>query len=74
MASFFDQEAYKVVLVDQRGCGDSLPFAELEDNNTWALVEDFEKVRKHLHIDKWYVYRGRGHLVFLLVTFFMYIL
>ena len=46
-----------MVLVDQRGCGDSLPFAELEDNNTWALVEDFEKVRKHLNIDKWYVYR-----------------
>ena len=54
MASFFDQKAYKVVLVDQRGCGDSLPFAELEGNDTWSLIEDFEKVRKHLKIDKWY--------------------
>lgn len=54
MASFFDQRAYKVVLVDQRGCGDSVPFAELEGNDTWSLVEDFEKVRKHLNIDKWY--------------------
>jgi proline iminopeptidase len=61
-----------VVLVDQRGCGDSLPFGELKDNNTWALVEDFEKVRKHLNIDKWYVYRGQ--FVYLLVTFFMYII
>jgi proline iminopeptidase len=53
MASFFDQKAYKVILVDQRGCGDSLPFAELDGNDTWSLVEDFEKVRKLLNIDKW---------------------
>lgn len=57
-ARYFDPAKYKVVLVDQRGCGKSLPFADLEDNNTPALVEDFEKVRTKLGIDKWLVFGG----------------
>lgn len=44
MARFFDPKAYKIVLVDQRGCGDSIPFANLQDNTTWDSVRDFEKV------------------------------
>lgn len=58
MAGFFDQQAYKIILVDQRGCGDSVPFAELEGNDTWSLVEDFERVRKHLGIEKWMIFGG----------------
>lgn len=43
-ARFFDPEVYRVVLFDQRGSGKSKPGSELEDNTTWALVEDIEKV------------------------------
>ena len=57
-ARYFDPEAYRIVLVDQRGCGKSLPFAELEENTTGDLVEDFEKVRKTLGIDTWQVFGG----------------
>ncbi len=41
-----------------RGAGKSTPFACLKDNTTWHLVEDTEKVRKHLNIDKWVVFGG----------------
>jgi hypothetical protein len=43
-ARYFDPDAYRIILVDQRGCGKSKPFAELEENTTWDLVADFEKV------------------------------
>jgi proline iminopeptidase len=47
-----------VILVDQRGCGNSTPFADLTDNTTWDLVRDFEKVRKKLKVDRWQVFGG----------------
>jgi len=55
---FFDPVAYRVVLFDQRGAGKSTPFACLEENTTWHLVEDIEKIRTHLGIDKWVVFGG----------------
>lgn len=55
---FFDPEFYRVVLLDQRGSGKSTPFAELRENTTWHLVEDLEKLRKHLKIDRWIVTGG----------------
>ena len=55
---FFDPKHYRIILFDQRGCGKSTPHAELEDNNTWALVEDMEKLREHLKVDKWLVFGG----------------
>lgn len=57
-ARFFDPKAYRIVLVDQRGCGDSTPFADLTDNTTYDSVRDFEKIRKHLGINKWQVFGG----------------
>jgi proline iminopeptidase len=57
-ARFFDPEKYCIVLVDQRGCGKSTPFADLVDNTTWDSVRDFEKLRKKLGIDKWQVFGG----------------
>ncbi len=42
---FFHPNKYRVVCFDQRGCGKSTPYASLEDNTTWALVEDIEKLR-----------------------------
>ncbi|MFM7200555.1 MAG: prolyl aminopeptidase [Myxococcota bacterium] len=55
---FFDPNVYRIVLFDQRGAGRSLPFAELEDNHTGALVEDMEKLRETLGIKKWVVFGG----------------
>ena len=55
---FFDPSAYRIILMDQRGCGKSKPFASLHNNTTWHLVEDIEKLRKHLKIDRWVVFGG----------------
>lgn len=55
---FFDPEAYRIVLFDQRGCGKSKPHASLQDNTTWHLVEDMERLREHLGIERWQVFGG----------------
>jgi proline iminopeptidase len=55
---FFNPDKYRIVNFDQRGCGKSTPYASLEDNSTWALVADIEKLREHLGIDKWQVFGG----------------
>jgi proline iminopeptidase len=58
MRRFFDPARWRVALFDQRGCGRSRPNASLEDNTTWALIEDIERLRRHLKIDKWAVFGG----------------
>jgi len=55
---FFNPEKYKIILFDQRGAGKSTPTASLEDNTTWDLVKDIEKLRELLQIDKWHVFGG----------------
>ncbi|MCU4117002.1 prolyl aminopeptidase [Mycoplasma zalophi] len=55
---FFDPEVFKVILFDQRGCGKSLPAAEIKNNNTHLLIEDMENIRKILNIDKWIIFGG----------------
>ncbi|MAF77554.1 MAG: prolyl aminopeptidase [Halobacteriovoraceae bacterium] len=55
---YFDPKKWRIILFDQRGCGQSTPFAELKENTTWDLVEDIEKLRKHLNIDTWAVFGG----------------
>ena len=55
---YFDPEKWRIIMFDQRGCGKSTPFAELEENTTWDLVSDIEKIRNHLSIDKWVVFGG----------------
>lgn len=56
--AFFDPDQYRVVLLDQRGCGQSRPNAETRENTTWHLVDDIEKLRRHLKIEKWHVVFG----------------
>jgi proline iminopeptidase len=58
MRRFFDAKKWKVALFDQRGCGRSRPNASLEDNTTWALVQDIERLRETLGVDKWTVFGG----------------
>jgi proline iminopeptidase len=55
---FFNPDLYRIILFDQRGCGKSTPYASLEENTTWDLVSDTEKLRKHLEIRKWQVFGG----------------
>lgn len=55
---FFDPEAYRIVLFDQRGSGKSTPHANLEENTTWHLVSDIERLREHLGIEQWMVFGG----------------
>ncbi len=55
---FFDPVAYRIVLFDQRGAGKSRPHASLEENTTWDLVADMERLRRHLGIERWVVFGG----------------
>ncbi len=55
---FFDPNHYRIVMFDQRACGQSTPSAELKDNTTWDLVNDIEKIRQHLQIKDWIVFGG----------------
>jgi proline iminopeptidase len=55
---YFDPKAYRIVLFDQRGSGQSIPHASLEENTTWHLVADIERLREHLGIEKWMVFGG----------------
>ena len=55
---FFNPEKYRIILFDQRGCGKSTPHASLENNTTWDLVSDLEKLREHLGIERWQVFGG----------------
>ena len=57
--SQFNPEKYKILVFDQRGCGKSTPFASLDNNTTWDLVEDIEKLRTEVaKVDKWMVFGG----------------
>ena len=55
---YFNPAKWRVILVDQRGCGQSTPFAELNENTTWDLVNDIEVLRNHLSITRWSVFGG----------------
>ncbi|WP_170343131.1 prolyl aminopeptidase [Ruegeria arenilitoris] len=58
MRRYFDPEVYRVILFDQRGCGRSRPTASVENNTTWHLVADIERLRKLFEIDDWIVFGG----------------
>jgi len=55
---FFDPEVYRIILFDQRGCGRSMPHAELTANTTQALVADIETIREQLGIERWILFGG----------------
>ncbi len=58
MRRFFDPEAYRIILFDQRGCGRSRPVASVENNSTWHLIDDIETIRKTLNINRWVLFGG----------------
>lgn len=55
---YFDPDRYRIILIDQRGAGRSTPHACLDGNTTQALIDDLERVRIHLNIDRWLVFGG----------------
>ena len=54
----FDPARYCLTLFDQRGCGRSTPHASLENNTTWDLVADMERLRSQFGITRWLVFGG----------------
>jgi proline iminopeptidase len=54
----FDPARYDILVFDQRGCGRSRPFAELEANTTWHLVADLERLREMCGHERWQVFGG----------------
>ena len=55
----WNPDKYKILVFDQRGCGKSTPYARLENNTTWDLVDDIEKLRTQVSkVDKWQVFGG----------------
>lgn len=54
----FDPSRYDILTFDQRGCGRSTPFAGLENNTTWDLVADIERLRLMLGHERWLVFGG----------------
>jgi len=55
---FFDPELFCMVQFDQRGCGRSEPLGETAHNHADALIEDIERLRLHLGINRWLVFGG----------------
>ena len=58
MRRFFDPAKWRMMLFDQRGCGKSRPNASLDNNTTWALIEDIEALRVRTGVDQWTVFGG----------------
>src|SRR5262245_10521375 len=55
----WNPEKYKILVFDQRGCGKSTPYASLDNNTTWDLVDDIEKLRTQVaKVDKWQAFGG----------------
>jgi proline iminopeptidase len=54
----FNPDKYNVLLFDQRGSGQSTPHAGLDNNTTWDLVRDLEKLREMVGVEKWQAFGG----------------
>jgi len=54
----FDPIKYRVIGVEQRGCGRSIPFGDTHNNTTQLLIQDFEMIRQQLDVNKWIVFGG----------------
>jgi proline iminopeptidase len=55
---FFNPELYHIILMDQRGCGRSQPFGELQGNTTQDLLADMQHIREQLRIEQWLLFGG----------------
>ena len=55
---FFDPAHYRIILIDQRGCGRSFPQGLTEQNTTAHLTSDIDFIRRTLGIAQWLVFGG----------------
>ena len=55
---FFDPEFFRIILFDQRGCGQSTPRGSLADNTTAHLIADMDALRRHLGVEQWLLFGG----------------
>ena len=55
---FFNPQKYRMIIFDQRGCGRSQPAPCLEKNTLAYTLEDIEKIRHYLGIEKWAYFGG----------------
>ena len=53
---FFDPWHYRIVVFDQRGAGRSTPLGETRRNTTQLLVDDIERLRRHLGVERWLIF------------------
>lgn len=58
--SMFDPSRFRIIGLDQRGCGRSTPHVtvpgyDLSQNTTAHLIDDLDRLREHLHVDRWLV-------------------
>lgn len=58
LTRYFDLTIWKVIMFDQRGGMRSVPRGELADNTPQKSVEDMEKLKRHLQIDRWVLFGG----------------
>lgn len=56
--TFFNPQIFRAVIFSQRGAPKSHPLGELNENDTWQVMEDIEKLREHLGIERWFVFGG----------------
>lgn len=54
----FDPDRHRAILFDQRGAGRSHPYLSRDANTTPHLVDDIERIREHLGIERWVVAGG----------------
>ena len=55
---FFDPGHYRIIIMDQRGAGRSTPLGEVRRNSTELLVDDAERLRRHLGVERWMLFGG----------------
>ena len=55
---FFDPDFYRIILFDQRGCGQSTPLGALSENTTARLIADMDRLRRHLNVERWLLFGG----------------
>lgn len=55
---FFDPAHYRIILLDQRGCGRSTPLGATVANTTDDLTGDIDLLRVSLGIQRWLVFGG----------------
>lgn len=61
--TLFDHQVFRIILFDQRGCGDSVPHAadpstDMALNTTEHLLSDMDALRRHLGVERWLLYGG----------------